>query len=167
MILLIACTGCNDHHDGMGPGEGMHQEEMQEHHEDIDGEHHESEMGEHHDEETDEHHGEMQEYDGERLELSGNVVDGVREINVEAFQFGFKPSPIVVKKDQKVKIKAKSADVTHGFGIDDLGINQTLPPGEEKIIEFTPDKAGEYHVHCTVYCGSGHENMHTTLIVKE
>ena len=97
--------------------------------------------------------------------LSGNVVDGVREVKVEAFRYGFRPDPIVVKKDQKVRLIATSTDVTHGLGIEDLGVNLELEPGEERRAEFTPETAGEFHIHCTVYCGSGHGAMRGTLRV--
>ena len=104
---------------------------------------------------------------GHHDELSGQMVSGVREITVEAFQYGFKPDPIVVKEGERVRIIAKSTDVKHGLGIEDFSINAELPPGEEKVVELTPDKAGEFHIHCTVYCGSGHGDMHGTLLVLE
>ena len=100
-------------------------------------------------------------------ELSGQLADGVREVRVEAFKFGFKPDPIVVKKGEQVRIIAESTDVKHGLGIADFSINVELPPDQEKAVEFTPDKAGEFHIHCTVYCGSGHGDMHGTLLVIE
>lgn len=99
--------------------------------------------------------------------LSGEIINGAREIKVEAIRFAFNPNIIVVKKDERVRIIAKSKDATHGFGIEALNINQVLPPHEEKVIEFTPDKAGEFHIHCTVYCGVGHGEMHGKLVVKE
>lgn len=100
-------------------------------------------------------------------ELSGTLVNGVRQIKLEAFRYGYKPDPIVVKKGEKVRILAKSRDVTHGFGIEDLHINAHIPPNKETAIEFTLQKAGDFHIHCTVYCGPGHEHMHGTLTVLE
>jgi heme/copper-type cytochrome/quinol oxidase subunit 2 len=97
--------------------------------------------------------------------LSGDVVDGVREVEVEAFRYGYEPDPIVVKKGERVRLIAKSRDVTHGLGIEDLDIDIELSPKEERTVEFTPEKAGEFHIHCTVYCGSGHSGMHGTLQV--
>ncbi len=100
-------------------------------------------------------------------QFSGEEAEGIREVKVEAFQFGFKPETITVKKGEKVRLFAKSTDVTHGIGIKAFNINQALPPGEEKIIEFTAERAGEFHFHCSVYCGAGHGKMHGTLVVKE
>ena len=99
--------------------------------------------------------------------LSGRVVNDIREIRVEAFKYGFKPDPIVVRKGEKVRLIAKSTDVKHGLGIEDFNINIELPPGEEKVVEFTPDKVGEFHIRCTVYCGPGHGDMHGALAVRE
>ncbi|NIM02878.1 hypothetical protein GTN66_01830 [bacterium] len=100
-------------------------------------------------------------------EYSGKKLNGVREIKIEARQFAFNPAKILVKKGERVRLISKSLDVTHGLGIEAYNINQKLPPGEEKVIEFTADKSGKFHFHCSVYCGAGHGKMHGTLIVKE
>lgn len=100
-------------------------------------------------------------------EVSGQLKDGWREVKVEAFQFGFEPEEIVVLRGEKVRLRTRSTDVTHGLGLKAYNINRTLPPEEETIIEFTADRAGEFHIHCTVYCGSGHSDMHAMLKVKE
>ncbi|MFW6134853.1 MAG: cupredoxin domain-containing protein [Elusimicrobiota bacterium] len=100
-------------------------------------------------------------------QLTGKVENEARVIKLSAFQFGFDPEKIYVMEDEKVKIIAKSKDVTHGFGISELNINQEIPPNEEKVIEFTPEEPGEYQFRCTVYCGSGHSRMKGKLIVKE
>lgn len=121
-----------------------------------------------------EHHGEAGHMRGQksamrqhREKLSGRKVNGVREIKLEVFQFGFKPETIIVKKGEEVRIIAKSIDVMHGIGIKELNINQKLPPNQEKVIEFMADRSGRFHFHCSVYCGAGHGKMHGMLIVNE
>ena len=104
---------------------------------------------------------------GEEMELSGELEDGWRVVEVEAFQFGFDPEKIVVRQGEDVRLKALSTDVPHGIGIEALDIDRTLDPGEEEIIEFTAETAGEFHIHCTVYCGAGHGDMHAELKVLE
>lgn len=99
--------------------------------------------------------------------LSGGVINGVREIRLAAFQFGFAPEVIVVKKGDKVKVIARSRDVKHGIRIEGFNINQVLPPNEEKVIEFVADTTGEFHFRCSVYCGAGHRKMRGTSVVKE
>lgn len=104
---------------------------------------------------------------GSEEALSGEVVNGVREVKVEARRWEFVPNRIVVKRGEPVRIIAKSTDVAHGFGLSAFNINEKLPPNKEVKIEFTPDEAGEFEFHCTVYCGEGHDRMRGTLAVKE
>jgi cytochrome c oxidase subunit 2 len=100
-------------------------------------------------------------------QLSGQVADGVREVKVEAKQWAFTPDRIVVKKGEKVRLVVTSMDVEHGLGIEAFNINHKLPPHQPQTIEFTPDKAGEFEFHCTVYCGAGHGGMKGTLVVQQ
>jgi nitrosocyanin len=99
--------------------------------------------------------------------LSGELENGVRVVEVKAFKYGFDPDPIVVKKGERVKLEVSSLDVTHGLGIKQLGINLTPRVGETKTAEFIAEKAGDFHIHCTVYCGSGHGNMHGNLKIVD
>ena len=87
-------------------------------------------------------------------------------INVEAFQFGFSPNPIKVKKGQKVTLNIKSMDVTHGFALPDYGINEQISPDKTTTVTFKADKAGEFGFYCSVFCGSGHARMNGKLIVS-
>ena len=100
-------------------------------------------------------------------QLSGQVLDGTREVKVEAKRWAFDPSRIVVKKGEKVRLVVTSVDVKHGLGLEAFNINQDLPPQQPQTIEFTPDKAGEFEFHCTVFCGAGHGEMKGTLVVQE
>jgi len=97
---------------------------------------------------------------------SGELKDGVRVIKVEAFRYGFKPDPIVVKLGEKVKLIATSTDVPHGLAIAEFKINEDLVKGKDEEIDFTADKKGTFTVYCSVYCGPGHSGMHGTLIVE-
>ncbi len=100
-------------------------------------------------------------------QLSGQVVGGVREVKVEAKRWAFDPNRIVVKKGEKVRLVVTSLDVKHGLGIEAFNINQELPPHQPQTIEFTPDQAGEFEFHCTVFCGAGHLDMKGTLVVQQ
>jgi len=103
----------------------------------------------------------------DETELSGSVKSGMRVVEVHAYRYGYDPDPIVIKKGEKVRLELKSRDVTHGFGIAALSIDERIPAGQTTTLEFTPEKPGEYHIHCTVYCGPGHEKMHGTLRIVE
>ncbi len=100
------------------------------------------------------------------LPASGEENKDIREIEVEAYRYAFKPDPIVVRKGEKVRLLVKSADVTHGIQIKEYRINEKLPKGETKAIEFTASKPGEFTIYCSVYCGPGHGRMHGRLIVR-
>jgi len=88
-----------------------------------------------------------------------------KEISVIAKQFEFLPRQIEVERDQAVKIYITSLDVTHGFTIDVFGINQKVEKGKLTTVEFTPDRAGEFEIRCSVFCGVGHARMKGKLIV--
>jgi len=94
-------------------------------------------------------------------------ISKIKEINLEAYQFGFSPDTITVKKDDIVKIYATSRDVNHGIYIKDYNINVPVEKGEVKKIEFIADKSGEFEILCSVYCGRGHHDMKAKLIVEE
>ncbi len=90
----------------------------------------------------------------------------VKEFTITAKRFDFTPSTITVDKGDQVRLKITSTDVTHGFAIDEYGIDERLPPNQEAVIEFTADKAGAFTFYCSVFCGSGHSGMNGQLIVE-
>lgn len=94
-------------------------------------------------------------------------VSKIKEINLEAYQYGFSPDPVVVKKGDMVKFDISSRDVTHGVYIKEYGINVVVKKGEHKKAEFLADKEGNFEIVCSVYCGSGHSGMKGRLIVEK
>jgi len=77
---------------------------------------------------------------------------------------------IRVEKGELVRIRLMNVSwVTHGFAIPDLGVEEVvLHPGQNTIIEFTPQYAGEYVYKCTVPCSIAlHEFMAGKVIVEE
>ncbi|HAR64413.1 MAG: hypothetical protein DKM50_09685 [Candidatus Margulisiibacteriota bacterium] len=112
-------------------------------------------------------HQHMQSASPAKATYSGIVSNNVRVVTVNAFDYGFKPNPIVVKKGEKVRLIAKSSQGDHGIKIKDYKINLDLPLNKEKFVEFVANKAGSFHFHCNTYCGSEHGDMHGALIVKE
>jgi len=107
-----------------------------------------------------------------KLESTGELVDGVRKINLKAKQFKWEPNLIVVNKGEKIKITIESEDVNHGFEIhtydmDEWDITTNIEKGESQIVEFTASKAGSFKFVCSIYCGSAHESMAGDFIVKE
>ncbi len=100
-------------------------------------------------------------------EPSGEVVDGVRVVQVRARQFEFEPEAIVVNEGEDVRLEVTSEDVMHGIGIEAYDINEEVPPDETRTVEFRADEAGTYEFLCSVYCGPGHEAMRGQIVVLE
>jgi len=91
----------------------------------------------------------------------------VQAIEVTAKKFEFSPNPIRVKKGQPVKLTITATDRDHGFAIDAFNISQKLKQGEPTVIEFTPDKTGDFPFKCALFCGSGHGGMKGSVVVEE
>lgn len=89
-----------------------------------------------------------------------------QEIRVLAKQYEFIPNRIAVKLNVPVRLIITSADVYHGFAIDDFKIDATIEKGKETIITFTPKKTGTYVFYCSIFCGVGHRDMRGLLIVE-
>jgi cytochrome c oxidase subunit 2 len=98
--------------------------------------------------------------------FSGELKNGVREIKVEAYKYGFFPDPIIAKLGEKVRLLVSAKDITHGILISEFKIKQVLPKGKTVTIEFIASKQGTFIVHCSVYCGPGHGQQKARLIVR-
>jgi heme/copper-type cytochrome/quinol oxidase subunit 2 len=88
----------------------------------------------------------------------------------------FVPTQMVVHQGDNVDITIFNADtMPHGFGIDDLSINQPIPAATKAAdgtitpsvtdVKFQASKAGALTFKCTVNCEAGHETMVGTLLV--
>ena len=90
----------------------------------------------------------------------------VREFQISAERFAFTPNAIEVKECEKVRLVIWSNDVTHGFAIKKLDIDEVIPQGGEPVtIEFVAAEAGRFPFECSLYCGRGHEGMTGILTV--
>ena len=78
----------------------------------------------------------------------------------------YNPEVIHAKVNEPLILIVKSADVTHGFAIDEFKIAKEVTPGNPVRIEFTPDKTGKFDYYCVVRCGKKHLTMRGTLIVE-
>ena len=89
-----------------------------------------------------------------------------RTIEVLASRFKFIPAVIEVQEGERVQLKVRSTDGTHGIGIKEFQVKAKLPKtGETVTVEFVASKAGTYVVKCSEYCGGGHSRMKGELIV--
>lgn len=102
----------------------------------------------------------------ESMDPSGELKNGVRMVEYDAFQYGFAPDPLVVRTGEHVRLLVKSRDVSHGAMIPEVDFSTEIPTGERKAAEFTaPMTPGEYPVFCSVFCGPGHGDMRGRLVV--
>jgi cytochrome c oxidase subunit 2 len=93
---------------------------------------------------------------------------GENEYNayVISYVFGFTPEKMEVPAGAKINFYVTSTDVVHGFQIPGTNVNLMAVPGKVNIFSHTFRKTGEFLMLCNEYCGAGHENMATTIIVK-
>ena len=90
-----------------------------------------------------------------------------RVIEIHAKRFGFSPDQVTLKKGETVKIRLVSEDVTHGFFLRPLKIDEEVSPGQPTEITLTPDKSGTFTTICDHFCGANHGNMKMTIVVSE
>ncbi|MFN8381058.1 MAG: cytochrome c oxidase subunit II [Anaerolineales bacterium] len=75
------------------------------------------------------------------------------------------PKEISVPVGSSVSFYVTSADVQHGFKIQDTNANFMVIPGQVSKLTIKFDKAGTYNYICTEYCGSGHGIMYGSITV--
>jgi cytochrome c oxidase subunit 2 len=92
--------------------------------------------------------------------------DEVQTIDVIASQFKFEPATISVVEGDRVRLRLRSADRTHGIGIKAFRVKALIPKmGEAVTVEFVADRSGTFDITCSEYCGTGHAAMKGSLIV--
>ncbi|MCM3571127.1 cupredoxin domain-containing protein [Neobacillus mesonae] len=87
-----------------------------------------------------------------------------QNVDIVASNFKFNEDKYYVKARQEVTLKLTSKEGSHGVMIEGLNVSLNKPNG---TVKFTPDKPGEYKIHCSVFCGSGHGEMTAALVVVE
>jgi cytochrome c oxidase subunit II len=96
------------------------------------------------------------------------VVEEVKTIDVLASQYQFEPATISVAQGDRVRLRLRSADRTHGLAIKAFRVKALIPKGGEAVdVEFVADQAGTFDVTCAEYCGTGHAAMKGKLVVLE
>lgn len=88
-----------------------------------------------------------------------------RVIVITAKKFDFTPASIELKVGVPVVLELHSADRKHGFTAPDLKVDAQIEAGGVTRVRIVPDKAGSFEFHCSVFCGSGHEEMSGQIVV--
>ncbi|GJJ02113.1 cytochrome-c oxidase [Duganella rhizosphaerae] len=89
-----------------------------------------------------------------------------RVIKIEARKFRYAPNVIELKKGEAVVLELTALDFPHGFSLPDFKIRADLVIGKPVRVKLKPEEAGQFGFLCDNFCGSGHEEMSGTLIVK-
>ena len=89
----------------------------------------------------------------------------IKTIDVVASRFEFEPATISVVEGDRVRLRLRSADRTHGLGIKAFRVKTLIPKAGEASVEFVADRAGTFEITCSEYCGTGHSRMKGRLIV--
>ena len=88
-----------------------------------------------------------------------------RTFRIDARQFAYFPSELVVNPGDSVTIQLVSTDVVHGLYIDGYGVSTEADPGQIATLTFTADKQGSFRFRCNVTCGAMHPFMIGKLTV--
>ena len=88
-------------------------------------------------------------------------------VEITAKRFAFSPDKITLKRGQTVKLRLHSEDVTHGFFLRPLKLDEEIPAGQTTEVTVTPQEAGTFTTICDHFCGANHGNMNMTIVVEE
>jgi cytochrome c oxidase subunit 2 len=99
------------------------------------------------------------------LMIAAAMAGEPRVIQVSAERFKFTPSVIEIKAGETVVLELNTLDKKHGFAVPDLKIDEVIETGKVTRVKITAPKAGRFEFHCSVFCGSGHEEMAGEIVV--
>lgn len=90
-------------------------------------------------------------------------------INVTASNWKWELDKTEVKVGQPVKLVVTSVEGLHGLTIDGTTVKdvKAMKGQPAETVIFTPEKAGDLMLRCTIMCGTGHAQMKTVLKVVE
>ncbi|MBC8367669.1 cytochrome c oxidase subunit II [bacterium] len=69
--------------------------------------------------------------------------------------------------DEPVQLLMRSDDVIHSFFVPAFRVKKDVVPGRFTKAWFEPNLAGVFPVYCAEYCGTGHSDMTTAVVVHE
>lgn len=72
-----------------------------------------------------------------------------------------------LERGKTYRLHLTSQDLRHAIVVRELKLMNRIKPGEAKVIEFAPLRAGRFQLICGEFCGPGHARMIGTLIVTE
>jgi cytochrome c oxidase subunit 2 len=98
---------------------------------------------------------------------------GVRQVGPNRYEavvlaqaWRYQPQEIDVPTGATVTFRVTSADVIHGFYIEDTRVNFMVIPGQITEETYTFREPGEHRLICDEYCGAGHQLMSGKVVVR-
>lgn len=91
---------------------------------------------------------------------------GLYEVYIVARMWSFDPDEFEIPAGSTVDFYLTSKDVVHGFHINEKGVNMMAVPGSINKITARFNEVGVYRFVCNEFCGTGHQNMAGSIIVK-
>ena len=80
-------------------------------------------------------------------------------------QWEYLPKEMTVPAGSSVSFYVTSADVQHGFMIQNTNANFMVLPGQVSKLTIKFENPGTYNFICTEFCGAGHGVMYGAIIV--
>ncbi|MEM1611014.1 MAG: hypothetical protein QXQ57_05160 [Sulfolobales archaeon] len=93
---------------------------------------------------------------------------GRYQVDIIAFQWGFRPARVELNNPREVILRIYSNDVIHGFQIVGTNVNVMVIPGYIATVIWRPPQNinGTLLVICNEYCGIGHSAMYMEIVIK-
>lgn len=91
--------------------------------------------------------------------------DGSVNVVLVAARYGFFPAQIEVPEDTPITFRMASADVLHGVHVPQTNVATMIVPGYVSEVHTTIPEPGKYSLLCNEYCGLGHDQMWSRLVV--
>ncbi len=97
---------------------------------------------------------------------------GPNEVHVymTAIRSKYGLNDFTVKQGDKVTVRITNVetirDMSHGWALEDYGINLALDPGQTREVTFVADKPGTHWYYCTWFCSALHLEMRGRMLVE-
>jgi cytochrome c oxidase subunit 2 len=86
------------------------------------------------------------------------------DVPLLARRFEFHPA-LELRIGRTYRLHLSSVDGVHALVLD--GVEMMLVPGEVRVLDITPDRAGPLEARCNEYCGLGHNRMRGQIVAVE
>ncbi len=78
---------------------------------------------------------------------------------------GYSDHELHIPKGRSVRLVMRSEDVIHSFFVPAFRVKQDIVPGRYTKVWFEATEEGEFPILCAEYCGTGHSDMLSRVIV--